>query len=152
MVALAAGGSHVPLLAQQALDTGAGLVAVSHSTAVQDLQLALYAEASRRGWASGEVRLPRIVAGPDAAREVATVPCDVVLNGITGAAGLTATLATLATGPDPGAGQQGVAGDRRPAGGQPAAAPARWWRWTPSTPRWPSACGAASGVRSTGWC
>ena len=65
---------------------------------MQDLQLALYAEASRRGWSSGEVRLPRIVSGPDAAREAATVPCDVVLNGITGAAGLTATLATLATG------------------------------------------------------
>jgi 1-deoxy-D-xylulose-5-phosphate reductoisomerase len=98
VVALAAGGSNIPLLARQALDTGAGLVAVSHSTAVQDLQLALYAEASGRGWSSGEVRLPRIVSGPDAAREAATVPCDVVLNGITGAAGLTATLAALATG------------------------------------------------------
>jgi hypothetical protein len=98
VVALAAGGSDIPLLARQTLDTGAGLVAVSRSTAVQDLQLALYAEVSRRGWSSGEVRLPRIVSGPDAAREAATVPCDVVLNGITGAAGLAATLATLATG------------------------------------------------------
>jgi len=98
VVALAAGGRDIPLLARQALDTGAGLVAVSRSTAVQDLQLALYAEASRRGWSRGEVRLPRIVSGPDAAREAATVPCDVVLNGITGAAGLTATLAALATG------------------------------------------------------
>ena len=97
VVALAAGGSDIPLLARQALDTGAGLVAVSRSTAVQDLQLALYAEVSRRGWSRGELRLPRIVSGPDAAREAATVPCDVVLNGITGAAGLTATLAALAT-------------------------------------------------------
>jgi 1-deoxy-D-xylulose-5-phosphate reductoisomerase len=98
VVALAAGGSDIPLLARQALDTGAGLVAVSRSTAVQDLQLALYAEVSRRGWSSGEVRLPRIVSGPDAAREAATVQCDVVLNGITGAAGLMATLAALAEG------------------------------------------------------
>jgi 1-deoxy-D-xylulose-5-phosphate reductoisomerase len=98
VAALAAGGGQIPLLARQALDTGAGLVAVSRSTAVQDLQLALYAEASRRGWASGDFRLPRIVSGPDAAREAATVPCDVVLNGITGATGLAATLAALATG------------------------------------------------------
>jgi 1-deoxy-D-xylulose-5-phosphate reductoisomerase len=98
VVALAAGGSDIPLLARQALDTGAGLVAVSRSTAVQDLQLALYAEAARRGWSQGEFRLPRIVSGPNAAREAAGEPCDVVLNGITGAAGLTATLAALGTG------------------------------------------------------
>jgi 1-deoxy-D-xylulose-5-phosphate reductoisomerase len=98
VVGLAAGGGQIPLLARQALDTGAGLVAVSHSTAVQDLQLALYAEASRRGWASGEFRLPRIVSGPDAAREAAAVQCHVVLNGITGATGLAATLAALAAG------------------------------------------------------
>jgi 1-deoxy-D-xylulose-5-phosphate reductoisomerase len=98
VVALAAGGSDIPLLARQALDTGAGLVAVGRSTAVQDLQLALYAEASRRGWSRGEVRLPRIVSGPEAAQQAATVPCDVVLNGITGAAGLMATLAALAEG------------------------------------------------------
>ncbi len=96
VVGLAASGSQIPLLARQVLDTGAALVAVSRSTAVQDLQLALYAEAKRRGWASGQFRLPRIVSGPDAARAAATMPCDVVLNGITGAAGLAATLAALA--------------------------------------------------------
>jgi 1-deoxy-D-xylulose-5-phosphate reductoisomerase len=96
VVGLAAGGSQIPLLARQALDTGAALVAVSHSTAVQDLQLALYAEARRRGWASGRFRLPRIVSGPDAAREAAAMQCHVVLNGITGATGLAATLAALA--------------------------------------------------------
>ena len=46
-------------------------VAVSKATAVQDLQLAFYAEASRRGWSSGQTRLPRILAGPDAATELA---------------------------------------------------------------------------------
>ncbi len=98
VVGLAAGGGQVELLARQVLATGARTVAVRRPTVVQDLQLALYAEASRRGWATGDVRLPRIVAGPDAATEVAGLPCDVVLNGITGAAGLSATLAALAAG------------------------------------------------------
>ena len=66
---------------------------------VQDLQLAFYAEASRRGWSSGQVPLPKILAGPDAAAELAAVACDVVLNGITGSTGLAATLAALAAGP-----------------------------------------------------
>jgi 1-deoxy-D-xylulose-5-phosphate reductoisomerase len=98
VVGLAAGGSQMALLARQALDSGARTVAVSRATTVQDLQLALYAEASRRGWAQGDVRLPRIVAGPDAAAEVAAMPCDVVLNGITGSTGLAATLAALRAG------------------------------------------------------
>src|SRR4029453_8456133 len=67
-------------------------------TTVQDLQLALYAEASRRGWAEGKVQLPRILAGPEAAAELAAMPCDVVLNGITGSTGLAATLAALRAG------------------------------------------------------
>jgi 1-deoxy-D-xylulose-5-phosphate reductoisomerase len=98
VVGLAAGGASVALLARQALDTQARVVAVTQATAVQDLQLAFYTEASRRGWSSGNVRLPRIIAGPDAASEVAALPCDVVLNGITGAAGLQPTLAALAAG------------------------------------------------------
>ena len=59
---------------------------------------ALYAEASRRGWAEGKFTLPRIVAGPDAATELAAMPCDVVLNGITGSTGLAATLVALRAG------------------------------------------------------
>ena len=98
VVGLAAGGSQVEVLARQVLQTGAGLVAISQASAVQDLQLALYAEASRRGWETGDVRLPRIVAGPDAASQAAAAPCDLVLNGITGSTGLTATLAALDAG------------------------------------------------------
>jgi 1-deoxy-D-xylulose-5-phosphate reductoisomerase len=98
VVGLAAGGSQIPVLARQALDTGARVVAVSRATTVQDLQLALYAEASRRGWAEGKVQLPRILGGPDAAAELAAMPCDVVLNGITGSTGLAATLAALRAG------------------------------------------------------
>jgi 1-deoxy-D-xylulose-5-phosphate reductoisomerase len=98
VLGLAAGGSDVPLLARQALETGARVVAVARATVVQDLQLAFYAEASRRGWSSGQVSLPKILAGPDAAAELAALPCDVVLNGITGSTGLAATLAALEAG------------------------------------------------------
>ena len=98
VVGLAAGGGQIELLAQQALDTGVQTVAVSRATTVQDLQLALYSEASRRGWAEGKVQLPRILAGPEAAAELAAMRCDVVLNGITGSTGLAATLAALRAG------------------------------------------------------
>lgn len=96
--ALAAGGSDPALLAEQVLDHQPQVVAVARPTAVQDLQLALYAAASKRGWSAGEMTLPRIIAGPGAAEEAAALPADVVLNGITGAAGLDATLATLQAG------------------------------------------------------
>ncbi len=98
VVGLAAGGSQVHLLARQALETGTDVVAVHQATAVQDLQLAFYAEASRRGWSTGDTRLPKILAGPDAATQLAAHPCDVVLNAITGSAGLAPTLAALAAG------------------------------------------------------
>ena len=41
---------------------------------------------------------PQVLCGPDAVSEVAAWPCDVVLNGVTGAAGLRATLAALDAG------------------------------------------------------
>jgi 1-deoxy-D-xylulose-5-phosphate reductoisomerase len=98
VVGLAAGGASVAVLARQALETGAQVVAVARATTVQDLQLAFYAEASQRGWSTGDTRLPRIIAGPDAATELAAYPCDVVLNGITGSTGLAPTLAALKSG------------------------------------------------------
>lgn len=98
VVGLAAGGSDVALFAAQILDFQPEVVAMAKATAGQDLQLALYAQAKQRGWNEGEFRLPKILLGPDAATELAKHPCDVVLNGITGAAGLNPTLATLAAG------------------------------------------------------
>ena len=98
VVALAAGGADPATLASQALEFGVELVAVANATAAQDVQLALYAEAQRRGWSAGEYQLPRLVAGPDAAVEAARVPADTVLNGMTGAVGLMPTLAALETG------------------------------------------------------
>ncbi|WP_040320095.1 1-deoxy-D-xylulose-5-phosphate reductoisomerase [Aeromicrobium marinum] len=98
VTALAAGGSDPGLLARQAIDLDVPLVAVARASAVQDVQLALYAEAQRRGWSEGDHRIPRILAGPDAATRVAAEPADVVLNGMTGAVGLLPTLAALESG------------------------------------------------------
>ena len=98
VVALAAGGSQPALLAAQAVEFGVPVVAVARSTAVEDLQLALYAEAQRRGYASGHFSLPKLLAGPGAVETVAGLLCDVVLNAVDGAAGLRPTLAALEAG------------------------------------------------------
>lgn len=98
VVALAAGGADPATLASQAIAHEVELVAVARATSAQDVQLAIYAEAQKRGWREGDHRIPRLVAGPTAATEAARVPCDVVLNGMTGAVGLEPTLAALGTG------------------------------------------------------
>ena len=98
VVGLAAGGGRVDLLARQALELGVEVVAVAQATAAQDLQLAFYAEAQARGFSAGQYVLPKILAGPEAAVEVAGWPCDVVLNGMTGSIGLAPTLAALQAG------------------------------------------------------
>ncbi|MFI7600728.1 1-deoxy-D-xylulose-5-phosphate reductoisomerase [Actinoplanes sp. NPDC049681] len=98
VVALGAGGGNVELLAAQALELGVDVVGVARSSVVQDLQLAFYAEAQKRGWATGDFKLPKIVAGPDAMTELAQWPCDVVLNGVVGSLGLAPTLAALGSG------------------------------------------------------
>jgi 1-deoxy-D-xylulose-5-phosphate reductoisomerase len=95
---LAAGGGRVDLLARQALDLRPDVVAVAKGSAAEDLQLALYAEAQKRGYASGGFRLPKLLAGPGTIAEVAAWPCDVVLNAVDGAAGLSSTLAALDAG------------------------------------------------------
>ncbi|MGH8824666.1 MAG: 1-deoxy-D-xylulose-5-phosphate reductoisomerase, partial [Jiangellaceae bacterium] len=64
----------------------------------QDLLLAFYAEAQRRGFSAGEYAVPKILAGTDAAAEIASYDCDVVLNAITGSIGLRPTLAALEAG------------------------------------------------------
>ena len=74
---------------------------------------------------------------------------DVVVNGIVGAAGLAASLATLERGRAPGARQQGDAGDRRAAGARARSrAAASWCRSTASTaPR----SSASAGGRPRRW-
>ena len=98
VVGLAAAGGRVELLAAQALELGVEIVGIARAGAVEDLQLAFYAAAQARGWSAGQCPLPRIVAGPGAAAEVAAWPCDTVLNAMTGSIGLAPTLAALAAG------------------------------------------------------
>jgi 1-deoxy-D-xylulose-5-phosphate reductoisomerase len=97
VVALAAGGGHPDLLARQAAEFGVAAVAVADPAAVPEVRAALQHHFSRtdRIPAAG---MPEVLAGPDAVCEVAGWPCDVVLNGVTGAAGLKATLAALDAG------------------------------------------------------
>ena len=98
VVAIGAGGGNVELLAAQALELGVDVVGVARASVVQDLQLAFYAEAQRRGYATGGFRIPKIVAGPEAMTELAQWPGDVVLNGVVGSLGLAPTLAALKAG------------------------------------------------------
>jgi 1-deoxy-D-xylulose-5-phosphate reductoisomerase len=103
VVAIAAGGKNPRLLAEQALDLGVEAVAVAKGTAAEDVQLELYAEVQRRARSAGhahadDARVPRLLVGPDSVAELAAYDCDVVLNGIEGAAGLLATLAALKAG------------------------------------------------------
>jgi 1-deoxy-D-xylulose-5-phosphate reductoisomerase len=98
VVGLSAGGDRPELLAAQAIELGVEVVGVAKPAAMEDLQLGLYAEAQRRGFSRGEFKLPKLIAGADAAEQIAAWPCDVVLNGITGSVGLAPTLAALETG------------------------------------------------------
>lgn len=98
VVALAAGGGRPELLAGQAIRLGVEQIAVARAGAVQDVQLALYAQAKRQGYEAGRYKLPKITAGPDAIAELAAYPCDVVLNAVTGSVGLAATLSALRAG------------------------------------------------------
>ncbi|XVS63186.1 1-deoxy-D-xylulose-5-phosphate reductoisomerase [Actinosynnema sp. CA-299493] len=99
VVGLAAGGADPAALAAQAVEFGVRAVAVARATAVEDVTLALYAEAQKRGYAQGAFKLPRILAGPTAMTDlVDSTPADVVLNGITGSIGLAPTLHALKSG------------------------------------------------------
>jgi 1-deoxy-D-xylulose-5-phosphate reductoisomerase len=95
---LAAGGGNPDLLAAQAVEFGAEVVAVERADAAPALQEALRAHA-RTGVAGRAGRpLPKVLAGPDAVPEVAAWPADVVLNAVTGFSGLAATLSALDAG------------------------------------------------------
>ncbi|HEU0239168.1 MAG TPA: 1-deoxy-D-xylulose-5-phosphate reductoisomerase [Micromonosporaceae bacterium] len=98
VVAIGGGGGNVERLASQALELGVEAVGVARASAAQDLQLAFYAIARERGWASGDYRLPKIIAGPDAMSELADWPCDTVLNAVVGSLGLAPTLTALRAG------------------------------------------------------
>jgi 1-deoxy-D-xylulose-5-phosphate reductoisomerase len=111
VVALAAGGGNLDLLARQAVEFRAAAVAVATPAAAAQLQAALRSllDLGRTGRGASPAPpeppagrdatpMPAVLAGPDAVCEVAAWPADVVLNGVTGAAGLQATLAALDAG------------------------------------------------------
>ena len=99
VVGLAAGGGNPALLAQQAIEFGVPSVAVARPSALADVRAALTAEAARASRpAAAASSLPEVLAGPDAVPTAAAWPCDVVLNGVTGAVGLAATIAALDAG------------------------------------------------------
>ncbi len=91
VTALAASGGRVALLAEQAHRLRVAQVAVAREETVEELRTALKA-------LYGSEPLPEILAGPDAAAELAASPCHTVLNGITGSIGLAPTLAALEAG------------------------------------------------------
>jgi 1-deoxy-D-xylulose-5-phosphate reductoisomerase len=93
VVALAAGGGQPGVLARQAAEFGVAAVAVATPAAADEVREFI----SRTGRALASPP-PQVLSGPDAVCEVAAWPCDVVLNGVTGAAGLQATLAALDAG------------------------------------------------------
>jgi 1-deoxy-D-xylulose-5-phosphate reductoisomerase len=93
---LAAGGGNPELLAAQAIEFGVDVVAVADERATARLDLALRAAAKTS--AGGAARLPKVLAGQDAMTEIAAWPCDTVLNAVTGAVGLSTTLAALDAG------------------------------------------------------
>ncbi|GAA2458245.1 1-deoxy-D-xylulose-5-phosphate reductoisomerase [Streptomyces macrosporus] len=89
---LSAAGGRVELLAEQAHRLGVRTVAVSRADKADELR-----EALRARYGAGEP-LPEVLAGPDAAVELAASECHTVLNGITGSIGLRPTLAALEAG------------------------------------------------------
>lgn len=88
VAALAAGGGRVDLLARQAAEFRPEAVAVADASAAPALREALAAHGV----------VATVLAGSEGVAEAAAWPCDTVLNGITGALGLTSTLAALEAG------------------------------------------------------
>ncbi len=90
IVGLSASGANAGLLADQAREFAVEAVAVSAPEAAADVLAALSAHGRRD--------VPELLTGPDASTRLARWECDVVLNGLAGAAGLRPTLAALRAG------------------------------------------------------
>ena len=94
VVAIAAGGGRLDLLAAQVVGFDVPLVAVATGSA-GEVRAAVADAAGRAGVPAPTIE---VLAGPDAATQAAGRGADVVLNGITGSIGLAPTLAALAAG------------------------------------------------------
>jgi 1-deoxy-D-xylulose-5-phosphate reductoisomerase len=92
VVGIASSGRQPTVIAEQARKFGVELIAVSDASAHASVRAAVEAQfPSPEG-------IPTILSGPDAASEVASMRCDVVLNAMSGASGLRPTLAALEAG------------------------------------------------------
>lgn len=89
VVALSAGGTDPDLVVRQAVEFDVPLVAIAREDAAHLVERGL-----REAGRSDVI----VVSGPQAADEAAAAECDVVLNGLAGAAGLGPTLAALRAG------------------------------------------------------
>jgi 1-deoxy-D-xylulose 5-phosphate reductoisomerase len=102
VVALAAGGGSPELLARQAVEFGVPVVAVADEAAAGPVADLIRDIVRTGGDGPGSPPLPAagptVLGGVDAVCQLAALECDVVLNGVTGAAGLRATLAALDAG------------------------------------------------------
>jgi 1-deoxy-D-xylulose-5-phosphate reductoisomerase len=85
VVGLGAGGAHVTELLRQVADLSPDVVAVADPRAADGVREAVGASV-------------KVLGGPQAMEELASWPCDVVLNGMTGSIGLAPTLAALDAG------------------------------------------------------
>jgi 1-deoxy-D-xylulose-5-phosphate reductoisomerase len=92
VIAVAAGGADVDLLAHQAAQLRVQVIGVSRTDVVDALRERLAAT-----WPA-DAPSPDVVAGPSATTELAALGCDVVLNAVAGSQGLRATLAALDAG------------------------------------------------------
>ncbi|KNX37545.1 1-deoxy-D-xylulose-5-phosphate reductoisomerase [Luteipulveratus halotolerans] len=94
ITSLAAGGSDLRLVAQQAAELGVEAVAVARG---DEAQLREHLADAARAAGRAAYR-PEVLVGDDAATQVAGGGADVVLNGITGSIGLRPTIAALQAG------------------------------------------------------
>lgn len=92
---ICANGTQVHLLARQAVQLSVDVVGVARAEVADELTDAIAHVATEQGRAGFA---PRIIAGPEAATQVASMGVDVVLNGMTGSIGLRPTLAALEVG------------------------------------------------------
>jgi 1-deoxy-D-xylulose-5-phosphate reductoisomerase len=85
VVALAAGGSHFELLIQQAKAFNVSTISIARDASEEEIQAARSIGAT-------------LIHGSHASSEIASIPVDICLNGITGSIGLAPTLAALEAG------------------------------------------------------
>ncbi|MDP4014014.1 MAG: 1-deoxy-D-xylulose-5-phosphate reductoisomerase [Candidatus Nanopelagicales bacterium] len=95
VVGLSATGARPGLIAGQVAAHRVPIVAVADAARADDVRGAIRAELSARKLPDHAVTL---LTGPGSSAELATAECDVVLNGLSGAAGLRPTVAALEAG------------------------------------------------------